>query len=334
MAEPLCVLGSVNMDIVLRVPRLPQRGETLHCSEIAHIPGGKGANQAVGAARLGMKVHMIGAVGSDEHGTTLLRGLAANGVGTKAIARLEGNSGLAFINVDEQANNTIVLAGGANQKVTLPIVEQHGDLIEQSAALLVQLEIPLDSVVRGIELANQSRVPVFVNAAPAYRLSEGVLAGVDYLIVNETEAGVLLNGEMPTANNAVDAAVALCGLGVKHAIITLGEHGAVLAGANLRLRVPACRVRVVDSTAAGDAFVAAFLVGTIRMRRGLEEALQLGCAAGAAACTVFGAQPSLPTLDRVNSLQRMRSDASGTSSRRVQGKGGTTREGRTGAVRV
>jgi ribokinase len=322
------------MDIVLRVSRLPQRGETLHCSELVYIPGGKGANQAVGAARLGMSVRMIGAVGSDEHGTTLLRGLAANGVEIEAITRLDGNSGLAFINVDDQAHNTIVLAGGANQKVTPLIVEQHRGLIEQSSALLVQLEIPLESVARGIELAHEAHVPIFMNAAPAYHLPPEVLRLVDCLIVNQTEAAVLLNDQIVMAGNAADAAAGLCELGVKQAIITLGEQGAILVGPRLCLRMPVYPVKVVDSTAAGDAFVAAFLVGIVHMHLESEQALQMGCAAGAAACTVFGAQPSLPTLDRVIGLQRMHSDLREKSSNGVQEKGGTPREDQAGAVRV
>lgn len=273
------VLGSINMDLVVRVPALPRPGDTVLGDRLLTIPGGKGGNQAVAAARLGASVRMVGRVGADSFGPVLVAGLGEDGIDTSGVAVDSSEpSGAALIVVDASGENVIAVAPGASSKVGREDLAR----LELGAGdvLVMQLEIPLDTVLGAIEVAHGAGARVVLNAAPS-----GVLAGrpmprVDVLIVNEGEAAEL-GGE--ALRGAVGALV-----------ITLGSAGSVVHEGGRETRIEAHRVEAVDATAAGDAVVGALAFALAR-GASVVDAARLGNAAGAAAVTRMGARPSLPT---------------------------------------
>jgi ribokinase len=267
----ITVVGSINVDLVARASRLPQPGETIGNATFARIPGGKGANQAVAAARLGASVRFVGRVGADRFG---LDALEREGIDTSGVRSDDGESGYALIVVDDAGENTIVVSPGANGRLTAGDVE-----VDAADAVLCQLEVPLEAVA-----AAAAQAPFFcLNAAPAGDVSAELVRGADLVVVNRFELEALPEVPRLTA-------------------LTLGAEGAVLLeGGTEVARAAAPRVRAVDGTAAGDAFCAALLVYLLRgVDR--EEALRLACAAGALAASRPGAQPSLPTAREVEEL--------------------------------
>ncbi|RCK76828.1 MAG: Ribokinase [Anaerolineae bacterium] len=290
MKQGIVVVGSINMDLVVRAPRLPQLGETLLGGDFRTFPGGKGANQAVACARLGAKVSMVGRVGKDSFGDQLLAGIAENGVNIAAVERdSQEATGVALITVTEDGNNAIVVAPGANGRLTPQDVLRSQALFEEAEVLVLQLECPLAAVEQAIQLAKSYQMRVVLNPAPAQPLRDELVRSVDFLIPNQTELQILA-GETAT-EKAIDH---LLSLGVQNLILTLGEEGAMIVDQNQRTRVQAYKVQAVDTTAAGDAFVGAFAVA-ISQEKSILEAVQMGVAAGALAVTKAGAQPSLPT---------------------------------------
>jgi ribokinase len=297
MAKHIVVVGSLNMDLVVRAAHLPQAGETILGSDFRTFPGGKGANQAVAAARLGGTVKMIGRVGADDFGNALLQNAAADGVDTTYLLQdSEASTGVALITVDSAGQNTIVVASGANGRLTAEDVTNAEEAFRGAAVLLLQLESPLTAVGRAIELAKQHGAKVILNPAPAQGLEAALLSGVDYLIPNQTELALLTGIE-----HIPDALSALHRWGVRCVIVTLGGEGALLVENGVQIHLPAYRVPVVDTTAAGDAFVGAFAVA---LTEGLtpRQAVEWGNAAGALAVTRAGAQPSLPTRQEFDRL--------------------------------
>jgi ribokinase len=297
MANHIVVVGSLNMDLVARAPRHPQPGETVLGTEFNTFPGGKGANQAVAAARLGGAVKMVGRVGADAFGNRLIGTLASDGVNTKHVEQLaDVPTGLALITVDAAGQNTIVVVPGANGRLMPDDLLAVGDIFKGAAALLLQLEIPMPTVVRAIELARQDGVRVILNPAPAQPLEAELLNGVDFLIPNQNELALLAgHGSMR------DTARQLQASGVRSIIVTLGQDGALIVDAEGETYVPGRQVQVVDATAAGDAFAGAFVVA-IAEGRSTREAVKWGNAAGALAVTRAGAQPSLPTRAELRSF--------------------------------
>ncbi len=303
MSPRITVVGSLNMDLIARTPRLPRPGETILGHGFHTAPGGKGANQAVAAARLGAQVTMVGRVGGDDYGRALLRTMARDGVVTERIVVDNGAStGVALIELDDEGENSIIVASGANMQATPDDVEAAADALTASDALLLQLEVPLPVVQHAARTARSHGVTVILNPAPARPLPDNLLQKVDYLIPNETEAGLLAGREVDNLPTAWDAARVLREKGVGTVILTLGAQGALVVSEEER-HVPAFQVQVVDTTAAGDAFVAGFAVA---LTKGLavQEATRYACAAGALAATRLGAQPSLPTAAEVESLLR------------------------------
>lgn len=286
----IVVVGSLNMDLVVRAPRLPKVGETILGSDFRTFPGGKGANQAVAAARLGHAVKMIGRVGNDAFGEALLATVARDGVDTTHIRRdPQAATGVALITVEEQGNNAIVVAPGANARLTPEDINAAEDILKGASVLLLQLECPLSAVAHAIHLARQHQVLVVLNPAPAQTLEADLLERVDYLIPNQTELALL------AGQDSIQAAMrVLFQHGVKNLVVTLGEEGALVANGQQEIHLPAYRVPVVDTTAAGDAFAAAFAVA-LAEGHDLLEAARWGNAAGALTVTKAGAQPSLPT---------------------------------------
>jgi ribokinase len=298
MTPHLVIVGSLNMDLVIRAPRHPEPGETLTGSAFLTIPGGKGANQAVAAARLGAAVTMIGKVGQDAFGDALRANLANAGVNVEHVTRSPEATGVALITVSAAGENTIVLAPGANGTVTPEDVQTCADIIGQADALLLQLEVPLPAVLVAAEMAARRGVPVILNPAPAQPLPPDLLRHITYLIPNEHEAALLAGGP---ADDAEALARRVQALGPRAVVVTLGAAGALVLDGDMAAHVPSFPVTVVDSTAAGDAFVAAFAVA-LSEGQAPAAAATWGCAAGALACTVLGAQPSLPRRAAVAEL--------------------------------
>ena len=309
----ILVVGSLNMDQVVRVTRVPALGETLlGAGSLKLIPGGKGANQAVAIARLGTAVAMAGRVGNDPFGERLLSALQADHVDTGLIAiDQEEASGVAFIFLDPDGDNAIVVAPGANMRVGLDHAQTSNILasITQAQALVMQLEIPLETVVSLTAAAHNRGVPVVLNLAPAQPLPKGVLQQLDVLIVNEAEASLLSGQRGQRVESLEDArivAAVLLEQGIAKVVITLGSQGAILATAaeTVGARViyqSAPKVPVVDTTAAGDCFVGAL---TVALTEGQtpEDALRFAVYASALKVTKFGAQSGLPTRAEVEAF--------------------------------
>ncbi len=301
MTPHIVVVGSLNMDLVVQAPRHPQPGETLSGGPFRTIPGGKGANQAMAAVRMGARVTMIGCVGVDAFGEQLIANLDSGLVDTTRISRVPTTSGVALITVSASGENTIVIVPGANGAVGPELVSAHEDVIASADALLLQLEVPMPAVERAAELAHRHGVPVLLNPAPAQPLPPELLRLVTYLLPNQHESALLSGMPVTTRAEAARAAALLQAAGAKHVIITMGSRGALVLEHGEMTEVASFPVQAVDSTAAGDAFAGAFAVALSEGRPGVEATLW-GCAAGGLACTVFGAQPSLPRRDSVANL--------------------------------
>ena len=304
MAARITVVGSINIDLVLKVLQLPVPGETLSGEDFQLIPGGKGANQAVAAARLGAEVAMIGSIGDDPFGPRLREGLAQEGISTDHVCSVTGTtSGMALITVAEDGQNTIVLAPGANFHLSPDMVRGAEKLVENCDILLLQLEIPLRTVQLAARTAKRYKRRVILNPAPARDLGKETLHSVDYLVPNEVEAAALAGHEVTDLVSAEKAAMSLqqmCGGAV--IVLTLGARGALLLRNGERpTPVPAPTVPVVDTTAAGDAFVAGMAVALANGKPDVE-AVRWGCAAGALTVTKLGAQTSIPTEAEVRKL--------------------------------
>jgi len=298
----VCVVGSLNMDLVAQTPRLPTAGETLIGGPFATFPGGKGANQAVAAACAGALVTMIGCVGDDGYGKSLRAGLAAAGIDIQYVAeRPDVSSGLALITVAPGGQNTIIVAPGANAALTTEDIEQCSAAIIAAKLLLLQLEVPLSVVLRAAVFARAAGTTVVLNPAPAQSLPPEVLQCADILIPNETEAAALTGITPVDWSTAEAAARRLREMGASTVVLTLGSRGALLVAAEATVRQPAYHVDAVDATAAGDAFVGAFAVA-IAEGRTPAEAMRWGAAAGALAATRHGAQPSLPARNAILAL--------------------------------
>jgi ribokinase len=296
----ILVVGSINMDLVVRVPHSPKPGETVLGSNFETFPGGKGANQAVAAARMDGEVTMVGRVGIDVFGDALIQGLVENKIKTTHVIKdPETPTGVAMIAVSSDGENMIVVASGANYKVSPDDVNNARELMRETDLLLVQLECPLEAVTAAINLANAYGVPVVLNPAPAQPLSRALLANVDVLTPNENELA-LLSGE----NNIEKAIQKSKDWGVKNLVITLGANGVRVVTQDIDRHFPAHEITAVDTTAAGDAFNGAMAVALAEGKT-LIEAVKYGLAAGALAATKRGAQPSLPTRETVEKFMQI-----------------------------
>lgn len=293
----IVVVGSINMDLVTHVHHLPKAGETISSHSFQLIPGGKGANQAVAAARLGAHVSMVGMVGTDENGSTLLAGMSDSKVHVEGVSR-QGTTGMAFINVSDDGENNIVLVPGANALVSVEHIEQNIALLEQSDVILLQLEIPLAAVLHVAKRATEMGKLVILNPAPACELPSELLSVVHTVTPNETELEILTGMPVTTEEEVQTAARKLLESGPKRAIVTMGEKGALLVTADKATYIPAYPVEPVDTTAAGDSFTAAFAVG-ITKGMSEEEAASFASKVAALVVTKEGAQPSLPMIEEV-----------------------------------
>jgi ribokinase len=296
------VLGSINQDFVLKVERRPQPGETVTNAELSTHNGGKGANQAAAAALLGAAVTILGRVGDDEFGEPLARALEEKGIDTDLVERASGAStGAAFITVTPDGENAITVAPGANRSLAPEDVDAAADAIGDARVLVAQMEIPVESVLRAVEIAAERGTRALVNLAPTFEVPRGLLEKLDPLVVNEHEAAFLLGSAVERVDGALSAAPKLLSLGPRSAVITVGEGGAVFASGDSTGHLPAPEVDVVDTTGAGDAFAGALATQLARGAR-LEEAVAYAVRAGAAAVTREGAQGALPTPEVVEAL--------------------------------
>ncbi|MBD2337870.1 ribokinase [Calothrix sp. FACHB-156] len=291
----IIVFGSINIDLVATVPRLPNPGETLLGHNFVQVPGGKGANQAVALARLGIPTHMVGRVGADSFGSQLLDNLQNSGVKTENVSVDENvSSGVAAIAVDDKGENQIIVIPGANRRVNQEDVERLSDLLPNSTAILLQFEIPLAAVVAAAKAAHQAGVKVILDPAPAQsHVPDELYSLVDIITPNEVEAGQLVGFPVNNEESAKKAAAVLLQRGVKCAIVKLGAKGVFCATAEESFFVPVFPIQVVDTVAAGDAFNGG-LAAALYQGLPLHQAVVWGAAAGALAATKSGAQTSLP----------------------------------------
>ena len=294
------VFGSINMDLVVQSPRLPRKGETLTGAAFFTAAGGKGANQAVAAARLGAPTRMIGRVGDDVFGAALLAGLRANGVDISGVTVIPGPSGVALITVDRAGENTIIVVPGANGAIDDDLARLDRAL-DGARVLLLQLETPLAAVIEAAQLARRRGITVVLDPAPAQQLPDELYPQIDIITPNETETAVLVGIAPATEALAAQAAALLLARGVGCAIIKRSDKGVYVASAQQQLHLPPFAVRAIDTVAAGDAFNGG-LAAALAESRPLAEAARWGAAAGAIAVTRAGAQPALPTRAEVLAL--------------------------------
>ncbi len=293
------VVGSSNMDLVIRVPRLPLPGETLAGRDFGSIPGGKGANQAVAAARLGAQVSFVSCIGDDGYGKTLLAGFADDGIDTARVrVSPRAPTGVALITVSDEGTNTIVVAPGANAELRADDVQASEPAIAQAAVVLCQLETPLETVTAAIELARRHGARAVLNPAPATPLPPELLRQVDFLVPNETEASLLAGMPVADLASAHQAAEALRALGAAQILVTLGAQGVWWQGADGGRHFPAPRVRAVDTTAAGDTFIGGF-AAALASGADVPTAIEFGQRAAALSVTRPDAQSSIPRLAEI-----------------------------------
>lgn len=302
MSPYIAIVGSVNVDLVFRAPRLPVVGETLLGHSFQQIRGGKGANQAVAAARLGAPVVFIGAVGDDAFGEDARQGLRAEGINIEHLKSIAHTAtGVAGIVVQDDGDNSIVLAAGANAALSPDLIDQAGSSIRRARVLICQLETPIATVAQAIHIARQSGVITILNPAPAQHLDDALLCQVDYLILNEVETSQLTGITVNDPHTAQNAAQQLRQRGVGAVIVTLGEQGAIWRTADAHQSMPAHQVAVVDSTAAGDTFVGAFAVGLLQ-DLSIDQACAQAQSAAAITVTRLGAQTSIPTRSELDAF--------------------------------
>lgn len=302
MTSDIVVIGSLNLDIVARVDRFPGAGETVHSNSIERYPGGKGANQAVAAARLGSRVRMIGRVGRDDAGDVLKHALAANGVDISGVLPSDVSTGTALITTDANGENSIVVADGANGQLSPEDIDHARDQIAGAAMVLTQLEVPFATVSRIAELCREHGVPLMLDPAPGRALPSTLLRKVTWLTPNESETVLLLGNGDGAAMSRETQAGKLLDLGAKNVLLKLGASGLFLSGRTVDPQhFRAFPVVAVDTTAAGDVLNGAFACGLVR-GWSLAKSARYAAAAAALSVTRHGAQPSMPAADEVDAL--------------------------------
>lgn len=295
----IIVIGSLNMDLVVKTPKIPQIGETILGSGFMTSPGGKGANQAVAAAKLGVNVVMAGCVGDDIFGENLMQNLSANHVNHENVKVIAGSpTGIAMI-VVKDGDNFIIVDPGANSELSPSIVEDLENVIKGCNILIVQLEIPLNTIEKAIEIAKKHGVKVLLNPAPARKLSDDLLAKVDILTPNETECEIITGIRIKTIGDAGEAVAYLNNKGIPQVIVTLGSKGVIYNSGKNIIHKCVPKVKVVDTTGAGDSFTGA-VAAALSQGKDIDSAVDFGNIVGTLTVMKNGAQASLPSIAEVN----------------------------------
>jgi ribokinase len=299
-ARQIVVVGSSNVDFIMKMPRLPQRGETVTDATFLQTFGGKGANQAVAAARAGGDVHFVNCVGDDRYGAAIIENLQAAGVNTDFVFTAAGvASGTALVMVGDRGDNYLSVAPGANYRLNRDHIQQVRALIAHAAMIVLQCEVLTETLEYVLELAAQQQRPILLNLAPARKVSEAGLRNVAYLVVNESEAEFLCGFPVDSLPRAAQTAESLRTRGPRAVLITLGSQGVCVACGGPPTHVPAFNVTAVDATAAGDVFCGALAAALVE-NRPLEQAVRFASAAAAICVTRLGAQPSIPSRHEID----------------------------------
>lgn len=300
----IVVVGSIHMDLTIKAKTLPRRGETVLGEDFKMAPGGKGANQAVAAAKLGADVTLVGRVGADYFGNELINNANRYGINTEFIVKdAEIYTGIALITVDSRGNNIISVARGADSRCRNEDIDRAGEVVKSSDILLAQLEIPLSVVEYAVDKASRHGVKVILNPAPAQELSGRLLRKVYLLTPNEREAELISHSKIRDIESAKTVARRILGMGPMNVVLTAGKNGAILATNEKVVHLSTPKVKAVDTTGAGDAFCGALAVA-ISSGKKLDESVVYANCAGALATTKIGAQEALPTREELESLMQ------------------------------
>jgi len=298
----ICVIGSLNMDLVVNVDTMPKPGQTIIGSNFKEVPGGKGANQAVAMARLNGNVSMIGKVGEDGFGQTLINSLKNDKVDTTYIQTSKGATGVALITVDKNAQNYIVVSPGANFEVKEDDIDNNIEAIKNSDIVVLQLETPLNTIKYALNKAKELNKYTILNPAPAVKLDDEIIKNVDLLTPNETELEIISGVSIETEEDIQKAAQIMIEKGVKELIVTLGSKGSLYINKEKSMFKKAYKVEAVDTTAAGDSYTGALAVA-LSQDKNIEDAMDFASKVGALSVLKEGAQSSLPTLEDVKNFR-------------------------------
>ena len=298
----ICVIGSLNMDLVVNVDTMPKPGQTIIGSNSKEVPGGKGANQAVAMARLNGNVSMIGKVGEDGFGQTLINSLKNDKVDTTYIQTSKGATGVALITVDKNAQNSIVVSPGANFEVKEDDIDNNIEAIKNSDIVVLQLETPLNTIKYALNKAKELNKYTILNPAPAVKLDDEIIKNVDLLTPNETELEIISGVSIETEEDIQKAAQIMIEKGVKELIVTLGSKGSLYINKEKSMFKKAYKVEAVDTTAAGDSYTGALAVA-LSQDKNIEDAMDFASKVGALSVLKEGAQSSLPTLEDVKNFR-------------------------------
>ena len=298
----ICVIGSLNMDLVVNVDTMPKPGQTIIGSNFKEVPGGKGANQAVAMAGLNGNVSMIGKVGEDGFGQTLINSLKNDKVDTTYIQTAKGATGVALITVDKNAQNSIVVSPGANFEVKEDDIDNNIEAIKNSDIVVLQLETPLNTIKYALNKAKELNKYTILNPAPAVKLDDEIIKNVDLLTPNETELEIISGVSIESEEDIQKAAQIMIEKGVKELIVTLGSKGSLYINKEKSMFKKAYKVEAVDTSAAGDSYTGALAVA-LSQDKGMEEAMDFASKVGALSVLKEGAQSSLPILEDVENFR-------------------------------
>lgn len=298
----ICVVGSLNMDLVATGERIPVVGETVLGDTFKQVPGGKGANQAAAMGRLQGNVAMVGKVGEDAFGDALIQALADSNVEVETVTKAPTSTGIALITVQADGDNAIVVVPGANAELKAEDIDAAKSVIEESEIVITQLETPMETVTHALKMAKSLGKTTILNPAPAVLLADELIENVDYLTPNETELAILSGMPTDTQDQLEAAAAAMMAKGVKVLIVTLGSKGCLVIDHNGTKQFPAYKVKAVDTTAAGDSFNAGVAVA-LSEGKSLKDAIEFATKVGALTVQKAGAQSSLPSREEVEAFR-------------------------------